>query len=127
MKGLLKKCKGKIAAAYTAAMVWLILDSTPALAQGGVGQLGKNIAENAPGVASALQAGGFVGGFCFVLAGIKELHDAQKKQPNASFGGGAMKCAAGALLLGVGGWVTSASETIFGTDQSSGGMDGLGL
>lgn len=127
MKKFLGKARSKFAVYYAAAMVWFIFNCTPAHAQGGIGQIGDNIAGNMPGIARAVQMGGFAGGLTFVVAGIKEFHDAQKKTGNATYGGGAMKCAAGALMLGVGGWVTSASETIFGTDESSSGMDGLGL
>lgn len=105
--------------------VLMFFDCKSALAQGGLGDLGENVASNMSGLAKGAQYGAFFIGLVSFIAGIFEFKGVGHKQ-GCTVGGGVLKCGVGVCLLGLGAFLTASSTTIFGTDESS-GMGELGL
>ncbi|MDR3205235.1 MAG: hypothetical protein LBV23_10950 [Deltaproteobacteria bacterium] len=92
----------------------------------GLGGLGQNVASNLTGLAKAVQTFGFVAGLTLVVMGLMELYNSGRSH-DASLKGGVTKCAVGAALLAIDAIVSTFSTTIFGLNQSSVGLGGLGL
>lgn len=90
------------------------------------GEIGENVAENAKGVASGIIMGGNAAGVGMGVWGCVDMYKAGRNQGQATYGGGITKILIGAILLGLGGALSSGSMTMFGSDQTS-GFDELGL
>lgn len=113
------------AAALGIASIWLL---APEIAQAAVafGEIGRNVADNAKGVAKGITMGGFAAGAGMGVWGCIDMYKAAHSQGQQSPARGLTKVIIGALLLGVGEFLGSGSATLFGTDQTS-GMGELGL
>jgi hypothetical protein len=113
------------AAILGAAAVWMF---TPEIAQAAVafGEIGRNVADNAKGVAKGITMAGFAGGAGMGVWGCVDMYKAAHSQGQQSPARGLTKVIIGALLLGVGEFLGSGSATLFGSDQTS-GMGELGL
>jgi hypothetical protein len=92
----------------------------------GLGGLGQNVASNLTGVAKAIQMFGFVAGLTLVVMGLMELYNTGRSH-DASLKGGITKCVVGASLLAIDALISTFSTTIFGGNESSTGLGGLGL
>ena len=105
--------------------VWLL---TPEIAQAAVafGEIGRNVADNAKGVAKGITMGGFATGAGMGVWGLIDMYKAAHSQGQQSPARGLTKLMIGALLLGVGEFLGSGSATLFGSDQTS-GLGELGL
>lgn len=103
----------------------MLLDVKTLLAQGGLGDIGENVASNMSGLARGVQYGAFFLGLVSFVAGIMEFRGINGK-PGCTVSGGVIKCAVGAALLGLGAFLSASSTTIFGTDESD-GLNVLGL
>jgi hypothetical protein len=101
------------------------LKSTQAWALG-LGGLGQNVASNLTGIAKAVQMFGFAAGLTLVVMGLLELYNTGRSH-DATLKGGITKCVVGAALLAVDAIISTFSTTIFGGNQSSQGIGGLGL
>ena len=108
-----------------AAAVWLF---APEIAHAAVafGEMGKNVAENAKGVAKGITMGGYAAGAGMGVWGCVEMYKAGKQQGQSTYAGGITKEVIGALALGLGEFLGSGSATLFGADQTS-GLGDLGL
>ncbi|MDR3176029.1 MAG: hypothetical protein LBU06_05805 [Desulfovibrio sp.] len=113
------------AAVLGVAAVWMF---TPEIAQAAVafGEIGRNVADNAKGVAKGITMAGFAGGAGMGVWGCVDMYKAAHSQGQQSPARGLTKVVIGALLLGVGEFLGSGSATLFGSDQTS-GMGELGL
>lgn len=105
--------------------VMMLCDAREALAQGGLGELGENVASNMSGLAKGVQYGAFFIGLVFAVLGIVEFKGVGQK-PGCTVGGGVVKLGVGVCLLGLGAFLTSSSTTIFGSDENQ-GLGELGL
>jgi hypothetical protein len=107
------------------AAVWTL---APEIAQAAVafGDIGRNVADNAKGVAKGITMAGFAGGAGMGVWGCVDMYKAAHSQGQQSPGKGLTKVIIGALLLGIGEFLGSGSATLFGSDQTS-GLGELGL
>jgi uncharacterized membrane protein len=105
--------------------VWMF---APEIAQAAVafGEIGRNVADNAKGVAKGITVGGFATGAGMGVWGLIDVYKATHSQGQQSPARGLTKCLVGAVLLGVGEFLGSGSATLFGSDQTS-GLGELGL
>jgi len=112
-------------AVLSTASVYLL---TPEIAHAAVafGDIGRNIAENAKGVALGITVGGYCAGAGMGVWGCVDMYKAAHSQGQQSPARGLTKLMIGALLLGVGEFMGSGSASLFGSDQTS-GMGVLGL
>ena len=113
------------AAAVAITAVWLL---APEIAQAAVafGEIGRNVADNAKGVAKGITMGGFATGVGMGVWGGIDMYKAAHSNGQQSPAKGLTKIMIGALLLGIGEFMGSGSATLFGTDQTS-GLGELGL
>ena len=113
------------AVALGVAAVWLF---TPEIAQAAVafGEIGRNVADNAKGVAKGITVGGFAVGAGMGVWGCIDMYKAAHSQGQQSPAKGLTKIMIGAILLGIGEFLGSGSATLFGTDQTT-GLGELGL
>ena len=114
-------------AALCVAAVWLF---APELAHAAItfGEIGKNVADSAKGVAKGITVTGFAAGAGMGVWGCIDLYKASKSQSGQSgnYAPGVAKVVIGALALGIGEFLGSGSATLFGSDQTT-GLDELGL
>lgn len=120
---------GRVTAALLAVFaVWIF---APEIANAAVafGEIGQNVAENSKGVAKGITMGGFMTGTGMAVWGCVDMYKAAKSQGqgNTTYAGGIAKVVVGGLLLGIGEFLGSGSATLFGSDQSSSGLNELGL
>jgi hypothetical protein len=101
-----------------------LLQAQSAAAQG-LGEVGENIASNIPGLAKAALWGGMFVGVVFFVMGLIEIPKVNKGQ--GTWGDVAKKCFVGAALLGASALIGRFSGTMFGSNESSGGLSDLGL
>lgn len=111
--------------AVAVSAVWLF---APEIAEAAVafGEIGRNVADNAKGVAKGITMGGFAAGAGMGVWGLVDVYKATHSQGQQSPARGLTKVVIGALLLGVGEFLGSGSATLFGSDQTS-GLGELGL
>ena len=114
-----------LAASIAIAAIWAL---SPEIAQAAVafGEIGRNVADNAKGVAKGITMAGFAGGVGMGVWGCVDMYKAAHSQGQQSPARGLTKVLIGALLLGVGEFLGSGSATLFGSDQTS-GLGELGL
>ena len=114
-----------MAASLAITAIWIF---APEIAQAAVafGEIGRNVADNAKGVAKGITMAGFAGGTGMGVWGCVDMYKAAHSQGQQSPARGLTKVVIGALLLGVGEFLGSGSATLFGTDQTS-GFGELGL
>lgn len=114
-------------AALCATAVWLF---APELAHAAItfGEIGRNVADSAKGVAKGITLTGFASGAGMGVWGCVEMYKASKAQSGQSgnYAPGIAKVVIGALALGIGEFLGSGSATLFGSDQTT-GLDELGL
>ena len=114
-------------AALCVAAVWLF---APELAHAAItfGEIGKNVADSAKGVAKGITLTGFASGAGMGVWGCVDMYKASKSQSGQSgnYAPGVAKVVIGALALGIGEFLGSGSATLFGSDQTT-GLDELGL
>ncbi|MGL4208169.1 MAG: hypothetical protein ACRCTY_02150 [Candidatus Adiutrix sp.] len=101
-----------------------LFDAKKVLAQGGLGDIGENIAGNMSGVAKGIQYAAFAGGVMSTVMGINDFRNVSSQK--ATVGQAVTKIAVGTAFLGLGAFISMSSSTIFGGDESS-GMGELGL
>ena len=90
------------------------------------GDMGRNVADSAKGVAAGITMAGYcAGAFMGVWGGI-DMYKAAHSQGQQSPARGLTKIMIGALLLGIGELMGSGSASLFGSDQTS-GLGALGL
>jgi hypothetical protein len=92
----------------------------------GFGDIGRNVADNAKGVATGVTMAGFAGGAFMGVWGCVDLYKAAHSNGQQSPGKGFSKLMIGGLLLAIGEVLGSGSATLFGTNQTS-GLGALGL
>lgn len=111
--------------ALAVAAIYLI---GPELASAAVsfGEIGSNVAENSKGVAKGITMAGYAGGAGMGVWGCTEMYKASKGRGESTYGGGMAKVMVAALLLGLGEFLGSGSQTLFGSDQTS-GLGELGI
>ena len=107
------------------AAVWLF---APEIVHAAVtfGEIGQNIADNSKGVARGITMAGYAAGAGMGVWGCVDMYKATKNQGQSTYAGGLTKVVIGALALGLGELLGSASDSLFGSDQTS-GMGDLGL
>jgi hypothetical protein len=113
------------AASVAITVIWVF---APEIAQAAVafGEIGRNVADNAKGVAKGITMAGFAGGVGMGVWGCVDMYKAAHSQGQQSPARGLTKVIIGALLLGVGEFLGSGSATLFGSDQTT-GLGELGL
>jgi hypothetical protein len=112
-------------AVFGIAAVWTF---SPEIAQAAIafGEIGRNVADNAKGVAKGITMGGFAAGIGMGVWGCIDMYKATHSNGQQSPARGITKVIIGALLLGVGEFLGSGSATLFGSDQTT-GLGELGL
>lgn len=111
--------KKRVQGAYygAAGFVMATLMSSPLYAQGGLGTIGTQIAEEAKGLATGLYALIVLGGLGFAAFGIVIMIKANKREE--SMAPGIMMTLFGAILASIVFFVGAGSSTFFGSDKSS--------
>ena len=114
-----------LAATIAITAIWSFF---PEIAEAAVafGEIGRNVADNAKGVAKGITMAGFATGTGMGVWGCVDMYKAAHSQGQQSPAKGLTKLMIGALLLGVGEFLGSGSATLFGSDQTS-GLGELGL
>lgn len=107
-------------------MVALILFfAGSAFAGGGFGAVGENVGEQSKGVAIGVKQIAFLGGVGFVVAGLFIFSNMKKTNTQASVP--ITMCIVGICLLALTTFISTGSETIFGSDKTTQAQSSLSL
>lgn len=100
----------------------LFLSVSPVQAEK-LGDIGENIAGELGGLAKMFELGGYFVGVVFIVLSL--ITFANARQEGTGLGVPLMFFVAGVLLLSMGAWISTGSETVFGTNEASKALDAL--
>ena len=105
-----------------AALVFFVAGSAFAAGFGGVGE---HFGEQSKGMAKGVKYGAFLLGVVFVVVGLVIAANMKKTNTQASVP--FTMCVVGVCLLGLTAFISTGSETFFGTDKTSNAQSSLSL